>query len=63
MCRNTNNLVEEARNLHDLSPDNSSPQLERLLTISTIMGVEMKNETDKLTVQFTRKWTNRIQDL
>lgn len=51
ICAETTNLVEEARNLHDLSPVVTAA-FGRLLTISTIMGVEMKNETDKLTVQF-----------
>lgn len=51
ICAETTNLVEEARNLHDLSPVVTAA-FGRLLTISTIMGVEMKNKTDKLTVQF-----------
>ena len=51
ICAETTNLVEEARILQDLSPVVTAA-FGRLLTISTIMGVEMKNETDKLTVQF-----------
>ena len=51
ICAETTKLVEEARNLHYLTPVVTAA-FGRLLTISTIMGVEMKNETDKLTVQF-----------
>lgn len=50
MCASTTNLVEEARKIHDLSPVVTAA-FGRLLTISTIMGAEMKNDTDKLTVQ------------
>ena len=50
MCASTTNLVEEARKIHDLSPVVTAA-FGRLLTISAIMGAEMKNDTDKLTVQ------------
>lgn len=50
ICANTTNLVEKARKIHDLSPL-ATAALGRMLTIATIMGTEMKNEKDKLTVQ------------
>ncbi len=50
ICANTTNLVEKARNIHDLSPL-ATAVFGRLLTITTIMAVEMKNSKDKLTVQ------------
>ncbi len=50
MCANTTNLVEEARKLHDLSPLTTAA-FGRLLTMTSIMGAEMKNEQDKLTIQ------------
>ena len=50
ICADTTNLVENARNLHDLSPV-STAALGRILTITAIMGNEMKNAKDKLTVQ------------
>ena len=49
-CINTTNLVEEARKIHDLSPL-ATATFGRLLSITAIMGQEMKNETDKITVQ------------
>ena len=49
-CASTTNLVEEARKLHDLSPL-STAVLGRVLTITALMGSEMKNKTDKLTIQ------------
>lgn len=49
-CINSTNLVEEARKIHDLSPV-ATAAFGRLLTIATIMGNEMKNKKDKLTVQ------------
>lgn len=49
-CINSTNLVEEARKIHDLSPVTTAA-FGRLLTIVAIMGNEMKNEKDKLTVQ------------
>ena len=49
-CANTTQLVEEARKIHDLSPL-ATAAFGRLLTITSIMGQEMKNKEDKLTVQ------------
>lgn len=50
MCANTTNLVEKARKTHDLSPV-ATAAFGRMLTITSIMGTEMKNVKDKLTVQ------------
>ena len=50
ICADTTNLVEEARKIHDLSPVVTAA-FGRLLTISSIMATELKNSTDKLTVQ------------
>lgn len=50
MCANTTNLVEKARKTHDLSPV-ATAAFGRMLTITSIMGTEMKNLKDKLTVQ------------
>ena len=50
ICANTTELVEEARKVHDLSPVVTAA-FGRLLTITSIMATEMKNSTDKLTVQ------------
>ena len=50
ICANTTELVEEARKIHDLSPVVTAA-FGRLLTITSIMATEMKNSTDKLTIQ------------
>ncbi len=50
ICINTTDLVEKARNTHDLSPL-ATASFGRLLTITAIMAQEMKNETDKITIQ------------
>ena len=50
VCASTTKLVEEARKIHDLSPV-ATAAFGRLLTISAIMGNEMKSKEDKLTVQ------------
>ena len=50
VCASTTELVENARKIHDLSPV-ATAAFGRLLTISAIMGNEMKGERDKLTVQ------------
>ena len=50
ICANTTNLVEKARNTHDLSPIVTAA-FGRLLTIASIMGSEMKSMKDKLTIQ------------
>lgn len=47
---NTTFLVEEARKTHDLSPTVTAA-LGRLLTITAIMGTELKSMSDNLTVQ------------
>ena len=49
-CCSTTNLVEEARKLHDLSPL-ATAAMGRVLTITALIGAEMKNKTDKLTMQ------------
>lgn len=46
----TTNLVEKARVIHNCSPV-SIAALGRVLTASSIMGVMLKNDKDKLTVQ------------
>ena len=50
VCASTTNLVEEARKLHDLSPL-ATASMGRVLTITSLIGAEMKNKTDKLTIQ------------
>lgn len=50
VCCSTTNLVEQARILHDLSPL-ATAAMGRILTITALIGSEMKNETDKLTIQ------------
>lgn len=50
VCANTTELVEKARDTHDLSPL-ATAAFGRLLTITCIMAQEMKNSNDKLTIQ------------
>lgn len=50
VCANTTNLVEKARETHDLSPL-ATAAFGRLLTITSIMAQEMKNSSDRLTIQ------------
>lgn len=50
ICANTTELVEKARINHDLSPV-ATASFGRLLTITAIMGNEMKSEKNKLTIQ------------
>ena len=50
VCSSTTNLVEKARKIHDLSPVTTAA-LGRILTITALIGCEMKNKTDKLTIQ------------
>ena len=50
ICADTTELVEKARNIHDLSPVVTAA-FGRLLTVTVMMGTEMKNEQDKLTIQ------------
>ena len=49
-CISTTNLVEKARIIHDLSPLTTAA-LGRVLTITALIGADMKNATDKLTIQ------------
>lgn len=49
-CINTTELVEETRKIHDLSPVVTAA-FGRLITITALMGNEMKNTQDKLTVK------------
>ena len=50
ICADTTELVEKARNTHDLSPV-ATAAFGRLLTITAILGNEMKGEKNKLTIQ------------
>lgn len=50
ICADTTELVEKARNTHDLSPV-ATAAFGRLLTITAIMGNEMKGEKNRLTIQ------------
>lgn len=50
ICASTTELVEKAREIHDLSPV-ATAAFGRLLTITVIMGNEMKGEKNKLTIQ------------
>lgn len=50
VCIDTTALVEEAKKIHDLSPL-ATAAFGRLLTITAIMAQEMKNKTDKITIQ------------
>ena len=50
VCASTTQLVEEIRNIHDLSPV-ATAALGRLSTISEIMAIDMKNKDDKLSIQ------------
>jgi len=50
VCADTTKLVEKARITHDLSPV-ATATLGRVLTITSLMGCEMKSEKNKLTVQ------------
>ena len=50
VCAQTTQMVENARKTHDLSPV-ATAAFGRMLTITTIMASEMKNKSDKITVQ------------
>lgn len=50
VCASSTNLVQKAKEIHDLSPVVTAA-FGRLLTITSIMASEMKNEKDKLTIQ------------
>ena len=49
-CIKSTNMVEKARNLHDLSPT-ATAALGRLLTITSLLGKEMKGEKGTITTQ------------
>lgn len=49
-CVSSTNLVEEARKIHDLSPVTTAA-LGRLLTMGCLMGSNLKEEKDKITLQ------------
>lgn len=49
-CIESTELVEEARKMHNLSPVTTAA-FGRLLTITALMGCEMKSATHKLTIQ------------
>lgn len=49
-CAITTHMVEKARNIHDLSPT-ATAALGRTLTIASIIGADMKNKSDNLTIQ------------
>ena len=49
-CIKTTDVVEEARKIHDLSPV-ATAAFGRLLTITLLMGEEMKGNGDNVTVQ------------
>lgn len=49
-CINSTNLVEKARNIHDLSPVTTAA-LGRLLTMGSLMGSNLKEKDDKITLQ------------
>lgn len=50
VCIESTRLVEDARKIHDLSPL-ATAAFGRLLTITSIMAQEMKNKSDKITIQ------------
>lgn len=50
ICAQTTHMVDEARKTHDLSPL-ATATLGRIITMAAIMGTEMKNSHDKLTLQ------------
>lgn len=49
-CIDSTNIVEEARKIHDLSPTVTAA-LGRLLTMTSMMGVDLKEIEDSITVQ------------
>lgn len=54
ICAKTTNLVEEARKIHDLTPTTTAV-LGRVLTMASIMGSELKNKEDNITIQIDGK--------
>lgn len=49
-CADTTELVENARNIHEFSPTVTAA-FGRMITMTAMMAADMKNKTDKLTVQ------------
>lgn len=49
-CIDSTNIVEEARKIHDLSPT-CTAALGRLLTMASLMGADLKEEEDSITIQ------------
>lgn len=49
-CINSTNIVEEARKIHDLSPT-ATATLGRVLTITSLLGKEIKEEKGTITTQ------------
>ena len=49
-CIRSTNMVEEARKIHDLSPT-ATAAMGRLLTITSLLGKEMKDEKGSITTQ------------
>mgnify|MGYP003392189753 FL=1 len=49
-CANTTYLAEEARKRHDLTPTTTAI-MGRVLTIASIMGADLKNLEDNITIQ------------
>lgn len=49
-CINSTKIVEDARKVHDLSPT-CTAALGRLLTMTSLMGADLKEEEDSITVQ------------
>ena len=50
ICADTTNLVEEARKIHEFSPTVTAA-FGRMITMTAMLAVDMKNSKDKLTVQ------------
>ena len=50
VCINSTEIVEKAREIHDLSPVTTAA-FGRMLTMTAIMANEMKNAKDKITIQ------------
>lgn len=49
-CIDSTRIVEDARKIHDLSPT-ATAALGRLLTMTSLMGADLKEEEDSITVQ------------
>ena len=49
-CIDSTNIVEESRKIHDLSPT-CTAALGRLLTMASLMGADLKEEEDSITIQ------------